>query len=179
MKHKYLLLLLICFFSNKIFCMGAGIQIESISPLRFNQFSLDKAMNYSTDYEFICLGTMKSDRYPIIFGAGLNIGLEEEQSYIGSSGFLDFPYVDQQIKNNWNINFGSGLSYNFKYYIGKTDFNYSIGGRLFLGTNWILSDNYYELYIQQNLETRYVFYSMAGNKIILCFPTDIGIRWHF
>lgn len=178
MKRK-IILLLICFFSMcSLFGMGAGIQVEAISPLRFRNVNLDRAVDYSADYEFMCLGTIRSDRYPFIVGAGINTWKEDGKIRLGGAGFFDFPVIDLQMKNNWNVNFGAGVTYTFGY-TGSNGFGYSLGERLFAGTGWTLYDGYLELYIQQNMENRRIVKKNAPVHFLFCFPTDIGVRWHF
>ena len=179
MKRKLLVLLITLFLSNRIFATGVGIQIQAISPFSLYSFSLDKISNYAVDYEFLCLGTMKLDRYNIIFGTGMNIGKENDVIYFGNSGYIDYLFIDTQIKNNWNFNFGTGVSYNLMF-AKEFGAKYSLGGRVFAGTNWTLFDNYIELYFLQNIGCRLEFYNLTQKgKTCLYFPTDIGIRWHF
>lgn len=178
MKRKLLLLFVCTFFMSSLFSAGAGIQVEAISPLRFRNVNLDKAVDYSADYEFMCLGTLKSDRYPFVVGAGINTWKEDDKIRFGGAGFFDFPFLDWQMENNWNVNLGFGVTYTFGYTDSK-GFNYSFGERLFAGTSWILYDGYLELYIQQNLENRKVVQKNAPTQYLFCLPTDIGVRWHF
>ena len=176
MKRKTLLLILIGLFTNKLFATGVGIQIQAISPLSFYHFSLDKISNYSMDYEFLCLGTMKLERYNLIFGTGMNIGKEKDTIYFGNSGYLDYLFFDNQIKNNWNFNMGTGLNYSLMF-AKEYGLKSSISGRLFLGMSWILFDGYIELYLQQNIGDRIYLNEPITNCLI--FPTAIGIRWHY
>lgn len=163
---------------SSLFGTGAGIQVEAISPLRFRNVNLDKAVDYSADYEFMCLGTIKSDRFPLVVGAGINTWKEDGKIHLGGAGFFDFPFLAIQVKNNWNLGFGAGITYTFGFSDLK-GFGYSLGERIFAETNWSLYDGYLELYIKQNLENRRVVQTNVPTKFLFCLPTDIGVRWHF
>ena len=176
MKKRLLLILLIGLLSNKLFSTGVGIQIQAYSPFSFYHFSLDRIANYSMDYEFLCLGTMKLERYNIIFGTGMNIGKEDDIIYFGNSGYIDYLFVDTQIKNNWNYNIGTGINYDLMY-AEEYGLKASTSGRLFLGMSWSLFDNYIELYLQQNIGCR-IYLNEPINHCLI-FPTVIGIRWHY
>ena len=177
-KRKLLIILMILLPAS-VFCTGVGIQLEAISPFSFYDFSLNKVSNYSYDYEFLCLGTMESDRFNLNFGTGMNLGRKNKEFFIGNSGYLDYAFFENQIKNNWTYNFGIGATYTVSFF-QKQGVKYSFGQRIFAGMNWVLFDNYIELYFQQNVEHRFEFLNRERRKgLCLYFPTDIGIRWHF
>lgn len=181
MKKKILLLLILFSTVSSLFAVGAGVQIE----VRNIGILYKSKPNFKNmDYDFLCTGTLKSDRYPFIFGIGLeaagtNPYSAENISYLGIHVFCDSPFIFYQLINNCNLNAGTGITFDFMH---DKNLVPNIGGgiRAFLGVNWLLKDSYMEVYAQQNIEP-YVLWGINTEDInfILKFPIDIGIRWHY
>ncbi len=168
-------LLIICF-SSRIFATGCGIQAGTEPGFLINEDSV----KFEHIIENIT-GTIRFSRIPMTMGFGFLAGKESSDLSFGLSAFADYYPVDIQLKNTWNFFSGFGASGS----VLTSDFeNYTLsaGARFFAGTNYLLDDNFLELYVQQNIVPTYIRsigQSDSKSAFMLCFPLEAGIRMHF
>lgn len=158
---------------NSIFAIGAGVQIGGIPSFPINQ---DK-FYYGTNANIT--GTIKFMRIPMALGAGLEAGNNVEISTFGISAFADYFFIDKQIKNTWNFYGGLGLSGRFLF---DFDNNFFAGAnlRLVTGMNYLVYDNYLELYVQDAISPGFIKSLTNDNFIFnVNVPIEAGIRFHF
>ncbi len=180
MKHHIKTTLLsalfaLCITSN-VFATATGIKIEGSPGLLINDSNvkLDRLTG-----KFI--GNMKFGRIPISTGLGIAFGKNADEFSYGIAGFIDYYVLDIQLKNTWNLFSGFGAEGDL---LTKNlyDWKASFGAKFFIGMNWLLYDNYLELYVQQNVVPTYVKdLNESGLKgdFILSLPLEYGIRMHF
>lgn len=187
---------LFLFFTTQGFSIGAGVQ-TAIMPGQ-NIFNGDLK------------GTVKLMRIPLVFGFGIKMGIikedtknqsletdtksekEIENPYkkdydktydFGVSGFADYRIIDYQLHNNINLFAEPGLSTRFSW---NTEYDWSteVGFRAIIGVDYLMFDNYIELYAQTGVE-HIIFIPLSQKSEGLkdhhsvTYPFETGIRFHF
>ena len=168
-KAKIITILFTSFIlSAKLCATGAGIQAGGNQGLTLNQDN-EKLEKFTGT---LC-GTMRFSRVPVAVGFGFETGKLFSDFQYGFSGFADYYALDLQLKNTWNLYSGFGASVSLL----TSDFknwNPAFGARFFVGTNWLLWDNYLEIYAQQNIVPAY-----CKKSFMLNLPLEAGVRMHF
>ena len=96
-------------FTQKVFCIGAGIQIGCSPSLEFtNDGKLDFSLLHNVT------GTLKLSKLPMTLGAGISLRTSNayDSPFLGFSAFTDYYILDIQLKNIWSLYSGLGLSGN-------------------------------------------------------------------
>lgn len=167
MNKKFILsFFAVLFITLNAYSMGSGVQAGIIPGTKGVAGNLT--------------GTVRLMRFPIVFGFGANFGSTSDEIMFGGTGFCDYWIIDTQIHNTVNFYAGPGISVKF---LSNTNFDlfFSPGARAIAGVNWLLYDNYIELYFQTGVEPALLIpvKNMSNNSFIVNFPCETGLRVHF
>lgn len=114
--------------------------------------------------------TFKLDNLPLVFAANAYIG---DPFVIGATG--DYWFLNNNIAGplSWYIGAGAGLGF----IIGSDTFGVRISGRVPIGLNMWLVDDFIEPYLQ--IVPGIVININHGNVVDGMFDANLGIRFHF
>lgn len=157
-----------------LFATGAGIQFGGFPSVKVSEEGIK-----SDAFDVNVTGTIRCTRIPLVFGSGITAGLSPENKAFGFSAFSDLWIIDTQIENIWNFYSGFGLSSVIKF-SSENKTSLTLSPRFFAGMNWLFTDNFIEIYCQQNLEPSFVYYfNYKSESFNLYFPLEAGLRFHF
>ena len=153
--------------------LGAGVQAGFFPALSMNQNGTT-----ADTFEANITGTFRLLRLPVVMGSGIVAGVEDSQFSLGVSTFADWWAIDYQIENNWNLYSGFGISALLCFSSEKITL--TTGPRFFVGMNWIFTDHFLELYIQQNaVPSMCLNFAADSRQFKLFLPFESGVRFHF